>query len=273
MTAGRHQVFAAGRIELSRGRTVTRRACRGPAGGKFALRLVIGALLGITVLPLGAMSYPARPVLAPDSFWYTPIPANAPLNPNSTAYVAEFLRQFQTYYNDVGVNLTSYSTPVYTVGRLVKTVPVQQWNCQNYLDPALQQQWAAVPMPSYAQPAGGSDAEMTIFQPSSDTMWEFWQARKTAGQWQACWGGQMKQVSKNPGDMAATLWCIRHRSALCPGSGHGRGAEEGRHSSCHRYCPGRCRRVVYLFLAGKPIRRFQSAKRTQPHSRGASFPA
>src|SRR5258708_32292159 len=123
------------------------------------LRLAMGALLG-AVPPLSAQPYPARPTFAPDSFWYRPIPANAPLNPNSAAYVAEFERQYHAYYNNVGVNLGSYSTPVYAVDAGVKAVPVAQWSCQNYLDPDLPRQWAAVPMPSYARPAYGTDAEM-----------------------------------------------------------------------------------------------------------------
>jgi len=93
----------------------------------------------------------------------------------------------------------SYSTPVYVAGPGAKTVAVTQWNCQNYLDADLPRQWAAVPIPAYARPAYGTDAEMTIYQPSSDTMWEFWQARQAGGKWQACWGGKMTGVSKNEG--------------------------------------------------------------------------
>ena len=163
------------------------------------MRLAIGALLGAVVLPFSALSYPARPVFAPDSFWYKPIPANARLNSDSSAYVAEFERQYHAYYNNVGVNLGAYSTPVYTVDGSTKTVPVAQWNCQNYLDADLPHQWVAVPIPAYARPAYGTDAEMTIYQPSSDSMWEFWQARQSDGQWQACWGGKMSGVSKNKG--------------------------------------------------------------------------
>jgi hypothetical protein len=60
-------------------------------------------------------------------------------------------------------------------------------------------------MPSYAQPADGTDAEMTIYQQSSDSMWEFWRARQSGGQWQACWGGKMSGVSTNPG-----IWAPRY---------------------------------------------------------------
>ena len=56
-----------------------------------------------------------------------------------------------------------------------------------------------MPIPAYAEPADGTDAEMTIYQPSTDTIWEFWQARKAGGQWQACWGGRMQNASKTPG--------------------------------------------------------------------------
>jgi len=166
---------------------------------KFATWIAVAGLVGIALWPAPGLSNSTRPVFAPDSFWYKPVPANTPLNPNSAAYVAEFLRQVRTYYNNVGVNLGSYSAPVYTVGANAKATPVAQWNCQNYLDPDLPRQWAAVPIPPGAQPANGTDAEMTIFQPSSDSMWEFWQARQSNGQWQACWGGKMEGVSKNKG--------------------------------------------------------------------------
>jgi hypothetical protein len=76
------------------------------------------------------------------------------------------------------------------------------------LDPNLGQQWLSVPIPSYALPSKGTDAEMTIYQPSTDTVWEFWQARKVNGAWQGCWGGQIKYASTNygifPGHYGAT---------------------------------------------------------------------
>jgi hypothetical protein len=40
---------------------------------------------------------------------------------------------------------------------------------------------------------------MEIYQPSTDSLWEFWRARQMDGQWQACWGGMMTGVSRNPG--------------------------------------------------------------------------
>ena len=159
--------------------------------------LWIAGLLAAAAAP--AQPYPARPVFAADSFWYQPLPAHVPLNPNSAAYVAEFQRQYRAYYNNVSVNLGAYSTPIYVADAKPRTVPVAQWNCQNYLDPDLPKQWAEVPMPSIAKPAYGTDAEMTIYQPSTDSRGEFWQARQSGGQWQACWGGKMSGVSRNKG--------------------------------------------------------------------------
>ena len=138
---------------------------------------------------------------APSSFWYTPIPYNAPLDPNSANYVTEFMRQFNTYYGTVAINTDMYSASVYTVDTSVPTVPVTQWNCQNKssLDSGLKTQWAAVPVPAYAVSPADSDAEMVIYEPVTDTLWEFWKMQKVNGNWQACWGGRITNASTNNG--------------------------------------------------------------------------
>jgi len=143
-------------------------------------------------------------IFNPNSFWYTPIPLNAPLHENSAAFVADFLRQKSSYYGNVTINTTSYASPVYYADANAPTVQVTQWDCQHkgYSDKSLAQQWAAVPIPAYAEAAKGTDAEMTVYQASTDTLWEFWQARKVDGEWQACWGGRMQDVSKNKGVFA-----------------------------------------------------------------------
>jgi hypothetical protein len=78
---------------------------------------------------------------------------------------------------------------------------VQFWDCQGkrYTDAGLVQQWSAVPIPGYSQAANGTDSEMTVYQPSSDTIWEFWQMRSQGGAWQACWGGRIQNASKSDG--------------------------------------------------------------------------
>ena len=144
---------------------------------------------------------PAATIFNPDSFWYMPIPADAPHHANSANFVAEFLRQKKAYYGTVSINTTEYASPVYFADANTPTVRVTEWDCQNKKssNKSLAEQWNAVPMPAYAEQADGTDAEMTVYQPSTDTLWEFWQARKLDGQWQACWGGRMQNVSKNYG--------------------------------------------------------------------------
>jgi hypothetical protein len=144
---------------------------------------------------------PTYSVFDVTSFWYEPIPTDAPLHPNSANFVIDFLRQMKSFYGSVGINTNPYSSPIYIVGADTATVSVAQWDCQNrgYRDKQLDQQWLEVPIPPYAEPSDGTDSEMTIYQPSTDTMWEFWKARNSGGQWQACWGGRMLSVSKNKG--------------------------------------------------------------------------
>lgn len=160
----------------------------------------------LTVLTLAPGCASAEPLLtdkvfAPTSFWYTPLPVNAPLHPNSANFVKDFLRQKNTYYNTVNINTRDYTSPVFIAEASTPKTRVTQWDCQKkgYSDKGLAEQWAAVPIPAYAMPSKGTDAEMTIYQPSTDTLWEFWQTRKIDGAWQACWGGRMTSVSKNDG--------------------------------------------------------------------------
>jgi hypothetical protein len=157
-------------------------------------------MLGVG-LCLQSQAQTSSQIFAPDSFWYQAIPLDAPLHPNTTNFVAEFLRQKKAYYGTVSINTTAYSCPIYVVGPDVKPVAVTEWDCQNkgFKDPDLAAQWRAVPMPDYAAPADGTDEEMCIYQPATDSMWEFWQTRKVDGQWQACWGGAVHNLSKSPG--------------------------------------------------------------------------
>jgi hypothetical protein len=140
-------------------------------------------------------------IFKPSSFWYAQVPINVRLHPNSEAFVRDFMGQLKRFYGTVAINTFSYSSPIYFVGNDAATMPVAEWDCQKkgFHDQQLAEQWHAVPIPPYAQPADGTDSEMTIYQPATDTMWEFWQARRVNGRWEACWGGRMPNVSKSDG--------------------------------------------------------------------------
>lgn len=170
---------------------------------RFA-RLALAVALGWFPTPgiAAEKSATASPtVFAPTSFWYQPLPKEVPLHADSDQLVAEFLRQKKKYYNTVTINTAAFSCPVYIVSKEMPTVRVEEWDGQNkgFKNPKLAAQWEAVPIPDYAAPADGTDAEMCIYQPETDTLWEFWNTRKREGQWEACWGGKMTNVSRNPG--------------------------------------------------------------------------
>lgn len=166
------------------------------------LTLLAAALLDATPAARAADA-PKTPatVFAPTSFWYTPLPADAPLHPDSANLVTEFLRQKKAYYGTVSINLKAYASPVYVVDEKTPTVKVEEWDHQKKgkKNAQLAEQWAAVPIPVYAEEADGTDQEMTIWQPATDTLWEFWKTRRVDGQWQACWGGRMQHVSQSSG--------------------------------------------------------------------------
>ncbi len=150
-------------------------------------------------MPAGPLATDA--IFAATSFWYQPIPKAVVLDANSKAYVAEFLRQKATYYGTVSLGAYSYASPVYVVPSSAATKAVYVWDCQNrgYDFAELSKQWSQVPIPDHARPSLGTDGEMTIYQPSSNTIWEFWRLKKSDGRWQACWGGRMTNSSTSNG--------------------------------------------------------------------------
>jgi len=138
-------------------------------------------------------------LFSPTSVWNKPVSANTSLAPNS-ARVVSYLDSFVTDSLEEGIgpwiNTTDYSTPIYTVPANQQTVRVYL----NAYDPALSRAFATVPIPRGAKPAAGTDAQMTIYQPSTDTLWEMWAAWQTPfGQWHAKWGGRILHVSTDPG--------------------------------------------------------------------------
>ena len=171
---------------------LTNRICQ---SGLFFLMLSIFSTLVI------AESQPNETVFSTKSFWYVVIPKDVTLNDNSNVFVAEFLRQKNAYYGTVGISTKNYSSPVYFVDKNTPTTNVLEWNCQNkkFKDGSLAEQWAAVRIPVNALAANGTDAEMSIYEKDTDTLWEFWKARRVDGQWQACWGGRILDASKSDG--------------------------------------------------------------------------
>ncbi len=135
----------------------------------------------------------ARRFFSPHAIWNTPLPANVPLDPRSqqlSAAVAAMARHYGS-----ALSVYSYSVPLYMVGPHQPRVRVTL-DLPNRL---LQAAFDRVPLPADAQPATGTDAHLVVYQPATDTMWEFWKMHRLDGNWHASWGGRMVHVSQNPG--------------------------------------------------------------------------
>jgi hypothetical protein len=105
-------------------------------------------------------------LFSPTSVWNEPLSPTAAIDPNSAAMVSGLASQAVSEYRqgigpDIGTNGT---TTVYQVGPNQPTVLVSLSNPTLWWRVSLQSAFDAVPIPANAQPAAGSDAEMTIWQ-------------------------------------------------------------------------------------------------------------
>lgn len=132
---------------------------------------------------------------APDSPWNTPIPRDAPLDPKSDEFARELTRQVTEH--EATIAIRAYTVAIYRVPENQPTVRVELANPRPA--PALQRAFERVPLPPDAEPAAGTDGELLVYQPSTDTIWEFWRFRRRDGKAYAGWGGRMAEVSKSPG--------------------------------------------------------------------------
>lgn len=121
---------------------------------------------------------------------------NAPLMPNSKALVNELRAQVKSQPRGAVVGFDRYSVPVYTVPPDQARVRVSAPRGRS----DLQAQWASVPLPASARPAEGTDQILAVWQPSTDTLWEFWGLGPDgSGGWTARYGGRMQKVSAHEG--------------------------------------------------------------------------
>jgi hypothetical protein len=141
---------------------------------------------------------------SPSSFWNKALPADAPLDPRSSAIVAALARQVA---GRTGINTTNYSVPVYTVSvhqAVVKVALVDPSRAAG--GAALAAAWNAVPLPSNAQPAAGSDKQLVVWQPGTHRLWEFWELDETSTGWQAEWGGAINDALSDSGAYGPQSW-------------------------------------------------------------------
>ena len=149
---------------------------------------------------------PAPSFFSPTSVWNAPLADNGALDPGSAEMVSGLDAEVA---REEGLGIGPWISPgaeIYVVGPDQPTVLVQLDDPTASWRAALQAAFAAVPIPPDAQPGSDADAEMTVWQPSSDKLWEFFQMRLLSDGWHAAWGGAIDDVSQSPGYYDATAW-------------------------------------------------------------------
>ncbi len=191
---------------------------RGDAGTprrvRHRLALLIVAVLAVAAFGAGCVSgssttsgrAPVRSTAArffsPSSVWNRRLPAATPLAPDSRALVSKLQRQVRSA--GPWIATSDFSVPIVRVGARQKRVRVK-------LDTSyapLQRDFASVPVPRDARPAPGSDRHLVVWQPATDTMWEFWLMQRKRRRLARALGREttpgVAQLGVNPSPTGAT---------------------------------------------------------------------
>ena len=148
-------------------------------------------------------------LFARTSFWNKRLSATTALDLNSNALVQALVAEVQrerTARIGPRIAADSGSTPLYRVGPMQPGVRVRLERQDLRGGKALERAFASVPIPGDAKPASGPDKHMTVWQPSTDTLWEFFRARRSTNGWRARWGGAIRRVSKSSGYYTGAAW-------------------------------------------------------------------
>jgi hypothetical protein len=152
---------------------------------------------------------PSGQLFAPSSFWNERLPATAPIDANSGPLIQSLVAEIERERSaNIGpwISTSAGSTPLYRVGRAQPTVRVHLDVRTSKGANALQRAFASVPIPPDAKPAIKPDSHLTVWQPSTDRLWELFHARRAANGWHADWGGAIRHVSRSPGYYTRSAW-------------------------------------------------------------------
>ena len=158
-----------------------RNALRPRAAPHRLVGTVVASLLLLGLPVLAPIANGATRPFAATSPFNIRIKAAPALDSNSAAMIARAARRDALY-----ANLYAYGIPIYTAGA---STPRYRVTC------AMEGQWGncplsqrPMPIPVGAKPSTGSDGVLTVIDPSTNTVGEYWQAVKTGGTWKASWG-------------------------------------------------------------------------------------
>jgi hypothetical protein len=116
---------------------------------------------------------------------------NWPVDANSGEFVNDLVTDYKDNYGTVGVNtLPIYSVPA---GQSEVNISVAS-GCNNFLSSTGSQ----IPIPPFTSLNGSGDSPLVIWQPSTQTDWELWEAaRLSDSSYSACWGGKLDMASSD----------------------------------------------------------------------------
>ena len=140
----------------------------------FFVLSVLGVLLSASQ---GSGQSGALPY-AKTSPWNTPIPANPVVSAQSSSYISGLTGSF-------GSDPTQYSFPVYRVDSAtpLRSVSIsgsfKAWSCNTCEATVQSGGTVRAPIPSGAQAAAGTDAQIILWNESTGDEWEFWQLAST----------------------------------------------------------------------------------------------
>lgn len=199
------------------------RSSIGAAAGAVAILWAVALLLVLSGAPASHEKrvhtrqrvQTRHPVAAPQrlfsdqSVWNSPLPADAAIDPASAQMIGILNADLGSEERaDVAPWFAAAvgSTPIYVVGQNQATQTVHLDDPALWWRRSLQSAFDAVPIPADAVAAPGDDAEMTVWQPSTNRLWEFYHMRREADGWHAAWGGAMNDVGSSPGYYTRRSW-------------------------------------------------------------------
>ncbi|MGO9658868.1 MAG: hypothetical protein ACLP7F_11000 [Acidimicrobiales bacterium] len=108
---------------------------------------------------------------------------------DSATYATDFVNDIKDFYGTVGIN----TMPIYWVSATQSdSLVTVSSGCNSFTS----ETGTELPIPSNSSLNGSSDNPLAIYQPSSGTEWELWQAtRNSNGTYSACWGGKLTMAT------------------------------------------------------------------------------
>jgi hypothetical protein len=148
--------------------------------------VLLAVFFGTTATNSTAGTAPYRAFVS-DSFWNTPLPANAPVDPNSSAIIAWLKSDNDPDYLKLSGTGSSgtWGMPIYWAGRGDPT-----WDVANSCSQKQPREFNSVRIPVGAEPDPTSDAAMTVFDRNRGIVYGFHKAHFDAQtqRWKACGG-------------------------------------------------------------------------------------